>query len=316
MIETIDVSIVIPVYNEGESVHRCYELLLEELKKHRGTFEIIFVDDGSEDDSFFHLETVAKKDKRVRIIKLSSNCGSHLAIRAGLSYARGLCACFIACDMQEPPYLIYRMKEALSERHNIVWAVRNSRIDNFSTVFFAKLFYWLARKIVTNNIPPSGASMFMISSKVLNVLNKYNERNLTLEGLFASMGFKSTYIYYDRQERKIGKSKWTLAKKIKLFIDFFVAYSVKPIRFVSLMGITLSFIGFIWACYIILRAMIYGDLASGWPALISIILIGFGITNISLGIIAEYLWRTLDEARKRPNYIIEKTLNIVNESID
>lgn len=310
MNNNIDISIIIPVYNEGKAVHRALELILAELSKHKETFEIIFVDDGSGDDSFDHLEQIAHSNEKVKAIKLSSNCGSHMAIRAGLSFAKGNCACFIACDMQEPPHLIYTMKSELSEKYNIVWAVRNSRKDSFSTVFFAKLFYWLARKIVTNNIPPSGASMFMVSHKVLKALNKYEERNLTLEGLFATMGFKSTYIYYDRKERISGNSKWTLSKKLKLFIDFFVAYSNTPIRFVSVMGIAFSAIGFMWTLYIILREVIFNDLAPGWPALISVLLIGFGITNISLGIIAEYLWRTLDEARKRPKYIIEKKINI------
>lgn len=305
-----DISIIIPFYNEGESVHMTYLHIMEELSKHKESYEIIFVDDGSIDDSFTHLEKMAQNDKNIRAIKLSSNCGSHMAIRAGLSFAKGHCACFIACDMQEPPHLIYKMKSELTEKYNIVWAVRNSRKDSFSTILFAKLFYWLARKIVTNNIPPSGASMFMVSHKVLKALNKYEERNLTLEGLFATMGFKSTYINYDRKERISGKSKWTISKKIKLFIDFFVAYSNTPIRFVSVMGIAFSVIGFMWTFYIIIREIIYNDLSSGWPALISVLLIGFGITNISLGIIAEYLWRTLDEARKRPKYIIEKKINI------
>lgn len=314
MNQTIDISVIIPVYNESSSVLIAYKLILEELKKHDETFEMIFVDDGSEDDSFAHLEDLAVSDHRVKAIKFSTNCGSHMAIRAGLSYAKGESACFIACDLQEPPSLIHLMKAKLTEGHHIVWAVRNSRKDSYSTVLFAKIFYWLSRKIVTKNIPPSGASMFMVSSKVLSALNMYNERNLTLEGLFATMGYKNAYIYYNREERTFGNSKWTLSKKIKLFIDFFIAYSNVPIRFVSIMGIVFSLIGFLWTIYIVLRTIFIHDLNSGWPALISVLLVGFGITNISLGIIAEYLWRTLDEARKRPNFIIEKKINFKNDN--
>lgn len=310
MNKNIDISIVIPVYNEGKSVYRAFELIIDELSKHKETYEIIFVDDGSDDESFDHLEQIAHSNEKVKAIKLTTNCGSHMAIRAGLSIAKGKYACFIASDMQEPPSLIYKMKQEITDDKNIIWAVRNTRKDSLKTVLSAKLFYFFARKIVSKNIPPSGASMFLISKKVLDSLNKYHERNLTLEGLFATMGYKSTYIYYDRAERKHGKSKWTLSKKIKLFIDFFVAYSNKPIRFVSVMGILFSILGFIWTIYIILRALFYGDLATGWPTLISVLLIGFGITNISLGIIAEYLWRTLDESRGRPKYIIEKQINV------
>ncbi len=304
------ISIVVPVYYESSAVITAYETIKTELDKNHHDYEIIFVDDGSDDDSFEHITSIANKDNKVKALKFASNCGSHMAIRAGLEYALGDCACFIACDMQEPPALIFKLLEELKEPIEIVWAVRNSRKDSFTTIMFAKVFYFFARRMVSKNIPPSGASMFLISKKAVKSLNKYNERNLTLEGLFATIGFKSKHILYERESRKQGKSKWTFGKKIKLFIDFFVAYSNAPIRFVSVMGISFSIIGFLWTIYVVLRTIFVHDLTSGWPALVSILLIGFGVTNISLGIIAEYLWRTLDESRKRPNFIIEKTINL------
>ena len=307
------ISIIIPVYFESTAIEVAYQTIKNEILKHDIDYEIIFIDDGSTDDSYNFIEKISKIDAKIKAIKFTTNCGSHIAIRAGLEYATGDCACFIACDMQEPPYLIYEMVTKLNSENNIIWAVRNSRKDSFISNIFSNLFYFFARLIVTKNIPPTGASMFLVSRKVLNALKKYNERTLTLEGLFATMGFKSDFVYYEREERKIGKSKWTLSKKIKLFIDFFVAYSATPIRFVSIMGIVFSLSGLFWTAYIILRSIFVGDLASGWPTLISILLVGFGITNISLGIVAEYLWRTLDETRKRPKYIIEKTINISNE---
>ncbi len=304
------ISIVVPVYFESSLVNTAHERIHAEVKKNFQEFEIIFVDDGSTDDTFVHLTQLAAENAHVKVIKFSANAGSHMAIRAGLAYATGDAACFIACDMQEPPHLIHEMYQALQSPYEIVWAVRNTRKDPPMSVLFSNTFYFFARRIVSKNIPPSGASMFLISRKVLDALKQYDERNLTLEGLFATMGFRSNYIKYEREQRIAGKSKWTLGKKIKLFIDFFVAYSYFPIRFVSVMGILFALAGFLYAAYIMVRYLIYDDLSPGWPALISIILIGFGITNISLGIIAEYLWRTLDEARKRPKYIIEHKLNL------
>jgi polyisoprenyl-phosphate glycosyltransferase len=309
----VKVSVVIPVFNEGETINIAYRFITEELQKVNLAFELIFVDDGSSDDTYQYLKTIAENDPRVKVVKFANNCGSHIAIRAGLSYATGNYACFIACDMQEPPYLIYEMLQAIKEPVEIIWAVRNKRKDSLSTILFAKTFYFFARRMVSKNIPPSGASMFLISEKVVKALRLYPERNLTLEGLFATMGFRSAFIHYERQERIAGKSKWTVGKKIKLFLDFFVAYSSVPLRFVSVVGILFAIVGFIWTLYIIIRQFAYGDLISGWPALLSVLLIGFGVTNIALGIIAEYLWRTLDEARKRPKYIIDTTLNISNE---
>jgi glycosyltransferase involved in cell wall biosynthesis len=307
-------SIVIPCYFESGIVKTAYDRVKKEVLSGTDDYELIFVDDGSTDSTYNEIAEVANQDPKVMAIKLTSNVGSHMAIRAGLSYATGDCACFIACDMQEPPELITKMKSMITTEKNIIWAVRNSRKDRLTTIISAKIFYWLARRIVTKNIPPSGASMFMVSRKVISALTKYDERNLTLEGLFATMGFKSDYLYYERQERIAGKSKWTFSKKLKLFIDFFVAYSNKPIRFVSFMGIIFSLIGFVWTLYIVARALFVGDLSPGWPALISVLLLGFGITNISLGIIAEYLWRTLDEVRKRPKYIIESSINLPTQN--
>lgn len=309
----VDISIIVPVYYESNSVINCYDVIVDEMLKKQESFELIFVDDGSKDDSFFHLNAIAQRDTRVKVIKLATNVGAHMAIRAGLSYAEGKYTCFIACDLQEPPYLISQMKNTMIndvDKCNIIWAVRKSRKDSFFSIFIAKIFYFFSRTMVSKNIPPSGASMFMISKKVLKAVEKYNERNLTLEGLFATIGFTSKFVYYEREDRKSGESKWTFSKKIKLFIDFFVAYSNVPIRLVSVMGISLSFLGIIWLTYVIFRKFAYNDLSLGWASIMSILMIGFGITNISLGIIAEYLWRTLDEARKRPNYVVDEIVNL------
>lgn len=305
-------SVIVPAYNEGILVNTAYEAISRVLRNDLADYdhEILFVEDGSGDDTYDHLQALAEKHSEVKVIKFANNAGSHMAIRAGLEKATGDIFTFVPCDLQDPPEVLPRMLEALKEPYHIVWAVRNMREDSFSNKLFSKFYHALARAIVSKNIPTGGSSFFMLSSKVMLTMNQYSERNLTLDGLFATMGFKNAYIYYDRKERIGSKSKWTFSRKMKLFIDFFVAYSNTPIRFVSLMGILFSLIGFAWTIYIIIRTIFVGDLAPGWPFLISALLIGFGVTNISLGIIAEYLWRTLDEARKRPRYVIEKVLNM------
>lgn len=302
-------SVIIPVYYEGKLVHTAYEKVHAAIFEKFPDYELIFVDDGSQDDTFEELRILASKHEHVKVLKFATNAGSHMAIRAGIDYSNGDAVTFIACDMQEPPELIEKLYEKLESPYEIVWAVRNTRKDSAISVLFSNTFYWIARRIVSKNIPAKGASMFLISKKAVEAIKLYNERNLTLEGLMATIGFKSAQITYEREERIAGKSKWTLGKKIKLFVDFFVAYSYFPIRFISVTGIIFAMIGFLWTIYIVARHFIVGDMSSGWPALISILLVGFGITNISLGIIAEYLWRTLDETRKRPRYIIEHELN-------
>lgn len=304
-------SIIVPVFNEGDNVITAYRIINSEISKlPELNSEIIFVDDGSHDDTFSYLLKIASENQDVKALKLSTNCGPHMAIRAGLSYAKGDYACFLACDLQEPPALIKEMLSKLKDPYEIIWAVRNSRKDGFFTKLYASIFYLMARIIVSKNIPPSGAGTFLISTKVLKTLKHYDERNLTLEGLFATMGFKNNYIYYDREKRKSGRSKWNLSKRVKLFIDFFVAYSYTPIRFISGFGILMAAFGLAWTVYIVLQQLLHHNILYGWASIISILLVGFGFTNISLGIIAEYLWRTLDESRKRPKYIIEKSINL------
>jgi dolichol-phosphate mannosyltransferase len=166
------------------------------------------------------------------------------------------------------------------------------------------------KKFASSLYPENGFDIVMFNEKVKDELNNSIQANSSIFLQILTLGFNQTEIFYEKVERKIGKSKWSVKKKIKLFIDSFVAFSYAPIRLVSLTGILFFISGFIWTIYILIRKIMINDLAEGWPALTSILLLGFGITNISLGIIAEYLWRTLDESRKRPVFTIQEIINI------
>ena len=301
-------SVVVPVYNESGGVRTACEAVVNVLNSQlpQVEYELIFVDDGSQDDSFTHMSELSTQCPSVRVIKFAANCGSHMAIRAGLEHATGDVACFLACDLQEPPELIPTMLALLINPVQIVWAVRSSRQDSLCSRLLAKTFYNLARLIVSKNIPPSGASMFMLGGGALTALRHYQERNLTLEGLFATMGFKQAFVQYERKARQDGKSKWTLGKRLKLFADFFVGYSYAPIRFMSYLGIAIATLGFIYALILILRRVLLSNPIEGWTSLVVVVLVMGGIQMIMMGIIGEYIWRTLDETRARPRYIIEK----------
>jgi dolichol-phosphate mannosyltransferase len=169
------------------------------------------------------------------------------------------------------------------------------------------------KKFAFSNFPEKGFDIVMFNKKVAAQVNRNVEANSSIFLQILGMGFRQASISYKKRERKSGVSKWTLSKKIKLFIDSFVAFSYAPIRMVTIIGISMFFVGLIWTVYIIVRKIFFHDLASGWPALMSILMIGFGITNISLGIIAEYLWRTLDASRKRPVFIIDKIVELEPE---
>lgn len=305
------ISIIVPAYNEGESVRAARSAIAEVFRAQlpQTDFEILFVDDGSRDDTFHHLAALAAEFPYVRVLKFAQNCGSHMAIRAGIDYASGDAACFLACDLQDPPEVIPRMLAALQPPVEIVWAVRNTRLDPLPTRLFSRLFYGLARLLVSRSLAPSGSSMFLLGPEALEVLRQHRERNLMLDGALATLGMAQAQVSYERTARQVGHSKWTLGKKLKAFADFFVGYSYAPLRFISYAGMLVAVLGFVYALVVVANRLFFARPVEGWTSLMLVVLILGGLQMIMLGIIGEYLWRTLDEARGRPRYILETTLN-------
>lgn len=305
------ISIIIPIYNEEEGIPALVEELNKFFNNIRNTFiEIIFINDGSSDNSFKILQQQSFKNYSIQIISLSQNYGSHAALRAGISKAKYEHITFMYADLQDPLELIYQMYEQSNRGFDIVWATRASINNSFFEILFSQGYAKLMQKFAFPNFPDNGFDIVMFNQKIKQELNQNIESNSSIFLQILGMGFSQVSISYDKKERKIGKSKWTISKKIKLMIDSFVAFSYAPIRFVSLIGFLFFTIGIIWTFYIIGRKILVDDLASGWPMLTSILLLGFGITNISLGIIAEYLWRTLDASRKRPVFIIDEIIEL------
>ncbi len=305
------ISVIIPIYNEYEGI----PFLVENLNDFFGGNpkllpEVIFVNDGSKDGSAERLQEMKHETYKAKIISLSRNFGSHAALRAGISVASGELICFNYADLQDPLELILQMEEKIREGNEIIWAHRESTKVSFGEKTFSSMYAYLMKKYAFKNFPEKGFDIVMFNNKVAAQVRSNVEANSSIFLQILGMGFSQASVTYKKRERKTGVSKWTMSKKIKLFIDSFVAFSYAPIRMVTIIGISMFIVGFLWTAYIIIRKLIYHDLASGWPALVSILMIGFGITNISLGIIAEYLWRTLDASRKRPVFIIDKIVEL------
>lgn len=304
-----NISVVIPFFNEKDNIKKMASDLNNYFSKlERISVEIIFVDDGSTDGSLEILEALNHKAYDVRIIKLSRNFGSHAALRAGVLNSNGEYVTFMYVDLQDPLDLIERLYKKSREGYDIVFACRNKVRVGFTKRFFSKLYAILIRLFVCKNFPENGFDIVMFNTKVKNELNSRIEANSSLFLQILTLGFRQASIIYDKGARLAGKSKWTFSKNIKLVIDSFVSFSYVPMRLVSLTGIVLSLLGFVWMFYIIIRALIFHNFAQGWSALASIFLIGFGVTNISLGIIAEYLWRTFDVSRNTQAFIIDKII--------
>ncbi len=301
------VSVVIPIFNEYEGVPFLVDSLNEFFGQHTDlNAEVIFVNDGSRDNTVERLSEMKHVTYKAKVISFSRNFGSHAALRAGIANASGEYICFNYADLQDPLELIIRMKALMEDGHDIIWAQRESTKVSWGEKMFSKFYAYLMKKFAFKNFPEKGFDIVMFNKKVAAEVNRNVEANSSIFLQILGMGFRQTNITYKKRERKTGVSKWTLSKKIKLFIDSFVAFSYAPIRFVTIVGIIFFFVGVLWTGYIIVRKFVFQDLAAGWPALMSILMIGFGITNISLGIIAEYLWRTLDASRKRQVFIIDE----------
>lgn len=306
-----NISIIIPFLNESGNIPNLIEALNKfSAKNDNLTFEVIFVNDGSTDDSIQILKSYKLNTFASKVISFSKNFGSHAAIRAGILNSNGDFITFMYADLQDPIDLISELYLKCKLGYDICWAKRsnvaNSKFDKLFSLFYSRLM----KKFATSLYPDNGFDIVMFNLKVKEQLNNSIQANSSIFLQILTLGFNQTEIFYEKVERKIGKSKWSVKKKIKLFIDSFVAFSYAPIRLVSITGFLFFFTGLIWTIYILIRKVMINDLSEGWPALTSILLLGFGITNISLGIIAEYLWRTLDEARKRPVFIIEEIITL------
>lgn len=306
------VSIVIPCYFNELNLLKTYSVLKSDVLDRRLDleFEIICVDDGSKDNTLGILKQLQSIDSRIKIIKLSKNFGEFRAILAGLSYAKGSCIAVMSADLQDPPHLITQMINEWECGHKVVIAARTDRNEGWFKKFLAHSYYWFLRKLVLEDYPRYGFDFFLIDHQVSKILVEMKEKNSTIYVQLIWTGFTPKVIDYIREERKDGKSMWTYWKRINLFIDTFIVFSYKPIRLISSLGIIMSIIGFISAIYFIFEKVIYNTDVAGWTSLVVAVLVLAGVQLIMLGIIGEYLWRNLDETRKRPIYIIDEVLEI------
>jgi len=306
------ISIIVPVYNNALSLP---DLLLkfQELasRNENDQFEFLFIDDGSYDNSLNVLLSLAQHESRIRIIKLSRNFGSNSALLAGLAQARGDVIAAIAADLQDPPELIHDMLIHWRQGRKVVLAARETRDDGFLTSLLSNTFYALFRRFAIKTMPKKGFDFFLIDRQVCNLINSIQEKNVYLMGLILWLGFTPEIVYYHRRKREkhYGRSMWTFTSKIKYFIDSFVAFTYFPVRAASVIGISLSVLGMIYALVVILLRISFGFEAEGWASLMVVILIISGTQMLMIGILGEYLWRNLDETRKRPPFVIEHVFN-------
>ncbi len=300
------VSIVIPVYYNEANLRPLYADIKEKfIDKIDYDYEIIMVNDGSKDKSYEVICELAKEDPNIKPVSLSRNFGSHAACLCGLSNATGDCAVIKAADLQEPTELLLDMVESWRSGNNVVLACREERDESKTQVGFANMYYWMVRKTSLPNMPKNGFDIYLLDRKVIDVIEQLDEKNSAITGQILWSGFRTGIVYYKRKAREIGKSRWTLKKKIRLVSDTLFSFSTLPIRILEIVGVISFLVGIVWTIVVLIAKLTGNIPVSGYTTLIIFNLLSFGITMLSMGILGEYLWRSFDASRKRPPYIIE-----------
>ena len=299
-------SVIIPVYYNEESLEELYGRVVKFSDGHPGVdLEILFVDDGSGDGSYDVIRRIAAKDDRVVAVKLSRNFGSFNACLAGLTRVSGDCAVIISADLQDPPELIGEMYERWLAGNKVVMAVRAQRDESFFKVLFAKTYYRVFRALVDSAMPRGGFDFVLIDRLVINVLSAMQEKNTTLMGLILWSGFQRVEIPYTRMRRKHGRSRWSLLKKINYFVDSLLAFTHLPIRVLTLLGVFTCAVSLLGILYILIVTLTGRVTVAGWASVMVVMFFMFSLMMIGMGILGEYVWRGLEESRKRPSFIIE-----------
>jgi dolichol-phosphate mannosyltransferase len=299
-------SVVTAAYNEARNLPVLYQKFMDTLDPLGVDWEWVVVDDHSADETFSIIEEMARRDGRVRGIRLARNFGSHAALTCGLHHARGDCAVIMAADLQDPPETLPLLLTQWHSGAQVVSAVRSRREgEKLSTIAFSRFYYWIMRRIVgLRELPAAGVDFFLIDRSAIDALLQFKEINVSIVALVTWMGFRQSSITYDKKARLYGRSGWTLDKKLKLVADSVTSFTYLPIRLMSYLGLLLALAGFAYAGVVVFNALT-GEPAQGWSSLMVVVLIIGGVQMLMMGVLGEYLWRAFDESRQRPRYLIE-----------
>ena len=310
------ISIIVPCYNEEESIPYFYKEITKISKNMKINFEYIFVNDGSKDNTIDVIKKYAKKNKMVKYINFSRNFGKEAAMYAGLVSSSGDYIAIMDADLQDPPSLLPEMLSYIEkENYDCVGTRRVTRKGEPPIrSFFARMFYKIIKKISKIEMVDGARDYRLMTRQMVNSILELKEYNRYSKGLFSFVGYKTKWLEYENIERVAGVTKWSFWKLFLYAIDGITAFSTTPLAFASLMGIIFCIISFILIIVIIVKTLVFGDPTSGWPSLVCIIFFVSGIQLFCLGIIGEYLSKTYLETKNRPIYIIKET-NIKKEEL-
>ena len=305
----IDISIIIPMYNEAEGLEKLFSRLMPCLEKVTSNYEIICVNDGSRDNTLAALKAYSLADNRIKIINFSRNFGKEVAMTAGLDYASGRAVIPIDADLQDPPELIPELVAKWQEGYKVVLATRRGRdSDTWLKRKSATWFYNLINKVSDVIIPSNTGDFRLMDASVVNAVKQLPERTRFMKGIFAWVGFSTTTIYFDREARAAGETSWNYWKLWKFALDGIFSFTSVPLRVWTYIGAGISLVSFLWALKIIIKTVILGVDVPGYASLMVALLFMGGMQLLSIGIIGEYIGRVYSETKHRPLYFVEETV--------
>ncbi len=305
------ISVVVPMYFEEEVAQECYNRLKGVMNANKINYEFIFVNDGSTDRTMEILEAIASRDSRAKIVNFSRNFGHQTAVTAGIDFAIGDAIVIIDADLQDPPELIPDLIAKWKEGYEVVYAKRKKRVgETWFKLITAKYFYRFINYMSDIEIPKDTGDFRLVDRKVAYVFKKMTERNRFVRGMFSWIGFRQTYIEYERDERFAGETKYPFKKMIKFASDGIIAFSTKPLRLFMSLGAASVVISMTVLIYSLLMKFFGQGVQAGWASIMVAITFFSGIQLLGLGIIGQYIARIYDESKNRPMYIIRETVNI------
>lgn len=302
----MELSVVAPFYNESDAVKAFFNRIIPVLRKSGCSFEIVCVNDGSQDNTLDKLLSEKKKHKEIKIINFSRNFGKDAAMTAGIDFAEGDCVIPIDCDLQDPPELIIDMVKKWRNGFDIILARRTDRSsDSFVKRITAKAFYNLYNKIAYCPLPNNVGDFRLMNRKVVEIIKSFPERTRFMKGLFSFVGFKTAYVDYERPVREKGTTKWSYWKLFNYAIDGITSFSTFPLKICTYVGLIVTVFAFARGVWIMLRVFLHGVDVPGYASLMATMLLLGGTQMIFLGIIGEYISRIYTETKQRPIYIVK-----------
>lgn len=306
----VTISVVIPVYNEQETLAALVERLKGVLESMGDSWEVVFVNDGSVDGSGALLESFHREDPRLKALTLSRNFGHQVAVTCGLDHAIGDAVVVMDGDLQDPPEVVPDLVRTWREGYDVVYAVRKQRKENVVKVTAYKAFYWLLKKVSYLDIPLDSGDFSLMDRRVVSLLSRMPERNRFVRGLRTWVGLNQIGYEYEREARFAGESKYSLGKLFRLAFDGLISYSFVPLRVVSNLGMLVSLTALAYMIYLVVAQWVGETTIQGWTSTVVIVLFLGGIQLLALGIIGEYIGRIFDEVKQRPQYVVSDALGV------